>query len=125
MTSSPDLAASIPRAVKYALDRSARRERREDFERLAALGAPEVEALAENLRRSIEPGERALAALLVGKLPAERALARLAEAVELEHEVRVLVAVAEALGELPGAASSQQLERLAQRDEVDVRRAVA
>lgn len=125
MTSSPDIAASIPRAVKYALERSARRETRADFERLAALGAPEVEALGDNLRRSIEPGERALAALLAGKLPAERALARLAEAVELEHEVRVLAAVAEALGELPGAASSQQLERLAQRDEVDVRRAVA
>ena len=105
MTSSTDIAAAIPRAARYAVERGARRETREDFERLAMLGDEAVEALVDQLRRSVQPPERALAALLAAKLPVEQALPRLADVVELEKDSDVLAAAAEALGELPGAAS--------------------
>src|SRR4051794_23021285 len=109
MTVTPDIAAAIPRAARYAVDRGARAETREDFDQLAGLGDEALDELVDELLRSAEPAERALAVLLAAKFPAQRALARLADVVELEQDVRVLAAAAEALGELPGTASSQQL----------------
>ena len=88
MTITPDIAVAIPGAARYVVDRGARRETREDFDQLAGVGDEALEELVGELRRSGEPAERALAALLAAKLPAQRALARLADVVELEQDVR-------------------------------------
>src|SRR5699024_7810254 len=100
-------------------------ETRSDFDQLAALDHASLEELVDELRLSSKPAERALSALLAGKLPVQRGLARLSDLAELDQAIEVHVAAAEALGALPGAASSHELERLARRDEPQVRRAVA
>lgn len=125
MTLQPDIAAAIPGGARYAIDRRARRDTRADFEVLANLDPGSLRDLVSELARSSKQDERALGLLLMARLPGSDAVVRLSEALELEQAPIVLVAAAEALGSVPGSASSEWLARLAGHDSPDIRREVA
>lgn len=125
MTTTPDIAALIPPARRYAVDRAERAHTRAEFDRLAGLDEPALRPLVDELRRSAEPAERALAVLLAAGLPREAAAERLLAAFEAEDEVPVLAAAAEAAGSLPEALWSQHLAHLAESSEARLRRAAA
>jgi HEAT repeat protein len=120
-----NLPEAIAASRRYVLDPSSRRETRPALEQLRQANPKTLDELVGRLRRSTDSAERAVAILLAPHLPASRGLDVLFTAVENENDPIVLAAAAEALGDLEGGPSSDQLERLAEHPDAGVRRAVA
>jgi HEAT repeat protein len=123
--SSLNLPEAIAASRRYVLDPSSRRETRPALERLRQADPKTLDELVSRLRRSTDSAERAVAILLAPHLPGSRGLDVLFTAVDNENDPIVLAAAAEALGDLEGGPSSDQLERLAEHPDAGVRRAVA
>ena len=115
---------AIAASVRYVLDPPSRSVTRPALEQLRRSDPETLVGLIERMRGSTKPEERAVAALLAPGLP-DGGVDVLLTAVEEEKDPGVLVAVAEALRELEGSASSNALTRLAGHSHPDVRRAVA
>src|SRR5687767_15032334 len=113
MSTEPETDALLAGARRYATDRVARTATMSAFERLAALDEHDLRSLVENLGRSRDPGDRALAALLAARLPIDQAAERLLALFGGERDMAVLLAAIEAAGSLPGAVWSHHIGRFA------------
>lgn len=120
-----DDAVTLKAAKRYAIDRASRRETQGAFDALRTTDAQALSLLVERLLRSLDPTDRALGARLAPHLAGGEGLNTLLGALEREPDPLVLVAVAEALGEVQGQEASAQLKKLATHPSPEVRRATA
>src|SRR5690348_5104894 len=112
MNASPDHDMLVATAKRYAVDRTTRSETRSSFDQLAGLADAELQELVDELRRSEDENERALAVLLTPRLSPDAAEARLAAAFDADESPEVLSAAAEAVSSVPGPVWSPRLARL-------------
>src|SRR4051794_1768438 len=104
MTGTPStLPELIAAAKRYARDPSRPRDARAAVAQVRELDSQTLKQLVDQLRRSTDPADRGLAALVATGLPAHEAAEALIAAVDHETDPVVLAAAAEALRDLEGA----------------------